>query len=200
MKLYYAETLMPRLACAVAKLVEAPVTFVAVDLFRFEQKSDSFVALNPNAKVPLLEDGALKLWEADAIACYLARKFQPALWPDAEVHELVRWLSWNARHFTRAGSILYFEHVIKGHYLKQEPSARAVASALADFRTYAAVLDAALNERPYLFGETLTVADLAVATVLPWTEEAQLPLAEFPAIDAWYQRIAALPAWREPYP
>lgn len=200
MKLYYADTLMPRLACAVATLVHAPVEFVRVDLFRGEHKTPRFLALNPNGKVPVLEDGELRLWEADAIATWLARRFQPALWPESQTHELVRWLSWNARHFTRAGSILYFEHVIKGRYLKQEPSARAVEGALAEFRTTAAVLAAQLADRPFVLGDTMTLADLALATALPWTEAARLPLDEWPVLRRWYASIESHPGWRHPYP
>ncbi|MBE7942663.1 MULTISPECIES: glutathione S-transferase family protein [Ramlibacter] len=200
MKLYYADTLMPRLACAVATLVRAPVEFVRVDLFRGEQKTPRFLALNPNGKVPVLEDGDLRLWEADAIACHLARRFQPALWPEAQTHELVRWLSWNARHFTQAGSILYFEHVIKGQYLKQAPSERAVERGLQEFRAGAQVLAAHLANRRFVLGEELTLADLALATALPWTEAAQLPLDEWPVLRHWYAAIESLEGWRHPYP
>lgn len=55
MKLHYAETLNPRKACAVARHLEAPVEFVRVDLGKGEHTSPAFKALNPNAKVPVLE-------------------------------------------------------------------------------------------------------------------------------------------------
>ncbi|MEO7027189.1 MAG: glutathione S-transferase family protein [Caulobacteraceae bacterium] len=199
MKLYYADTLMPRLACAVAKHVGAPVEFVAVDLRAGEQRAAGFRALNSNAKVPLLVDGALRLWEADAIACYLAGRFRPELWPEGEVHELIRWMSWNARHFTDAGSRLYFEHVIKPAYLRQAPDPAAVEPALADFAKFAAVLDAHLAGRRFVLGEAPTVADFCLATALPWAHAAHLPLAATPAVESWYDRIEDLPGWRDPY-
>ena len=199
MKLYYADTLMPRLACAVATIVKAPARFVLVDLFRGEQRQPAFRELNPNARVPVLEDGELKLWEADAIACYLARRFQPALWPDDLVHEQVRWLSWNARHFTRAGSVLYFERVIKARYLRLDPDLSAVDTAEKDFRRDAAVLDSHLEEKEFLVGNAISVADFAVATALPWADEARLPLSDFPAVQDWYARIEALPGRASPY-
>src|SRR3569832_956972 len=200
MKLYYCDTLMPRLACAVATITRAPVEFVLVNLFRGEHKSPRFVEMNPNGKVPVLEDGDLRLWEADAIACYLARRFQPDLWPEAQTHELVRWLSWNARHFTQAGSVLYFEHVIKGKYLKKEPDARAVDEALKNFRTCAQILAAHLGTRKFELGDRLTHADLALATALPWTAAAHLPLDEWPVLRSWYSSIESLDGWRHPYP
>lgn len=200
MKLYYADTLMPRLACAVATLVRAPVEFIRVDLFRGDQKSQRFLDLNPNGKVPVLEDGDLRLWEADAIAFYLARRFRPGLWPEAQTHELVRWLSWNARHFTRAGSVLYFEYIIKAKYMKLEPSARAVDNALQEFRAGAAVLADHLKDRKFVLGDEVTLADLALATAFPWAQEARLPIDEYPVLRAWYSAIESLDGWLKPYP
>jgi Glutathione S-transferase, N-terminal domain len=73
MKLYYAETLNPQKACAVAKYLDATVDFVHVDLGKGENRTPEFLALNPNGKVPVLETGEGSLWESNAIMCYLAR-------------------------------------------------------------------------------------------------------------------------------
>ena len=67
MKLFYFEVLNPRRACAVARYLNSPVEFVHVDLAKGEHKRPEFLAINPNGKVPALEDGATRLWEADAI-------------------------------------------------------------------------------------------------------------------------------------
>ena len=54
--------------------------------------SPELVRLNPNAKIPVLEDGELVLWESLAINLYLARKFGAPLWPDDERDRAVgRW-------------------------------------------------------------------------------------------------------------
>src|SRR5215216_4665076 len=73
MKLYYAETMNPRKVCAVARYLEAPVEFVHVDLRKGEQRQPPFLAINPNGKVPALEDGENRIWEANAIMGYLAQ-------------------------------------------------------------------------------------------------------------------------------
>lgn len=69
MKLYYFETPNARKPCAVAKYLGSPVEFVRVDLTRHEQKQPAFLAVNPNGRVPALEDGDFKLWESHAIMC-----------------------------------------------------------------------------------------------------------------------------------
>jgi glutathione S-transferase len=75
-----------------------------------------------------------------------------------------------------------------------------VRSATAFFETSAQVLDAHLRTRSFLVGETLSVADFAVAVALPYAEHARIPLQEFPAIRRWHERMNELAAWREPFP
>ena len=93
-KLYYAEVLNPRKACAVARYLNSPVEFVHIDLAKGEQKTPEFLALNPNGKVPALEDGDTRLWEADAIMCHLARAAGSDLWPtDGRQTDVIRTLN-----------------------------------------------------------------------------------------------------------
>jgi glutathione S-transferase len=201
MRLYYAEVLNPRKVCALAKHIGAPVTYVHVDLTAGSHRTPAFRALNPNAKVPVLEDGARVLWESDAIMCHLARHVGSDVWPlDDRQVDVIRWLSWNQVHFQRAGGALYFENVIKPLFRMGLPDPVKVVAATESFQTHARVLDAHLADREWLVGDTLTVADFSVSATLPYARDAQLPLEEFPAIRRWRDRLNALEAWRHPYP
>jgi len=201
MKLYYSDTLSPRKACAVARYLGSPVEFVLVDLAKGEQQSAAFRAINPNGKVPALTDGDRSVWEANAIMCYLARKAGSDLWPgDERQIDVVRWLSWDASHFTRHAGSLYFEHIIKRRFGIGAPDPAAVEESTGHFRRFARVLDDHLRSREYLVGNALTVADFAVAVTLPYADEASLPLSEYPAVERWHARLNELPAWREPFP
>ena len=123
MKLYYAETLNPRKVCAVAKYLDAPVEFVPVDLRTGEQRKPAFLAINPNGKVPVLEDGDNRIWELNAIMGYLADAAGSDLWPrDGRQVEVLRWLNWDANHFTRHAGMLYFEYIIKPIFNMGPPS------------------------------------------------------------------------------
>lgn len=202
MKLYYAETINPRKACAVARYVESPVEFVRVDLRDRETRTPGFLALNPNGKVPLLQEGEHCLWESNAIMCRLSELADADVWPhDKRQIEVLRWLFWDAEHFSRFAGRLYFEHIIRPSILDQpKPDARAVAESLSYFRTYAAILNKHLDARRYVVGDDLTVADFALGITLPYAQAAQIPLAEFPAIARWHERLNEIPAWREPFP
>lgn len=201
MKLYYAEVLNPRKACVVARHLNAPVEFVRVDLGKGEHQTPQFLALNPNAKVPVLDDGGHVVWESNAIMAYLARKAGSDLWPSDERQiDVVRWLSWDLVHFTQYTGALYFEHLIKPMFDLGDPDPAAVEEASGQFRRFAGVLDDHLKGRKYLVGDGLTIADFAVAISFPYADRAKIPLGEFPEVERWHDRLNALPAWREPFP
>lgn len=201
MKLYYFDVLNPRKACAVARYLNSPVAFVRVDLGKGAHKTPDYLAINPNGKVPALQDGELKLWEANAIMCHLARKAKSDLWPrdeDGQI-EITRWFSWGADHFNRHAGALYFEYIIKPRFDLGAPDDAAVEEAQGYVRACAAVLDGHLKGRKFLLGETLTVADFATAIALPYAAQARIPLTDFPNIMRWHDRLNDLPAWREPF-
>jgi glutathione S-transferase len=202
MKLYFAETLNPRKACAVARHLNSPVEFVRVDLAKGEHKTPAYLAVNPNGKVPALVDGDERHWESNAIMCHLAKRAGSPLWPSDEHKQIdvVRWLSWNSEHFSRHAGSLYFQHIVKPHFLKSAPDAKAVEESTGFFRQFAGVLDDHLRGRKYLLGDQLTVADFAVGVALPYAEKAKIPVTEFPEVQRWHARLNELPAWREPFP
>jgi glutathione S-transferase len=202
MKLYYFESLNARKACAVARYLGSPVKLVRVDLGKGEHKAPGYLAINPNGKVPALVDGDTRLWEANAIMAYLARAAGSDLWPrdDDRQIELTRWLSWDAWHFTRHGATLVFQHVIRPRFLGAEPDAKAVEEATGFFKQFAAVLDGHLRGRRYVLGDTLSIADFALAATLPQADQARIPVKGFAEIERWHDRLSELPAWREPFP
>jgi glutathione S-transferase len=201
MKLYYAETMNPRKACAVARYLDLPVTFVHVDLGKGEHKRPDYLAINPNGKVPALTDGDATLWESNAIMAYLARAAASDLWPSGDRQvEVLRWLSWDTQHFSRHAGALYFEHLIKPHFGLGDADPEAAARATTFFKQSAGVLNDHLRGRKYLVGDTLTIADFAVAVTLPYAEGAKIPVADFPEIERWHGQLNELAAWREPFP
>ncbi|MBV9539331.1 MAG: glutathione S-transferase family protein [Acidisphaera sp.] len=201
MKLYYSDVLMPRKACAVAQYLRSPVDYIYLDLIKGEHKTADYLALNPNGKVPTLVDGDRAFWESDVIMCHLSDRAGADLWPhDDRQLEVLRWLSWAAQHYARCGGALYFEGVIKARFGIGEPDASVVDEEIAHFRRFSAVLDAHLDGRTWLVGDRLSVADFAVAVALPYAEPARMPLAEFPHVARWHDRLSELPAWREPFP
>ena len=201
MKLYYDEILNPRKACAVAKYLNSPVEFVRIRLLKSESRKAEFLAVNPNGKLPTLTDGDVKMWEASAVMAYLARAARSDLWPDDERQiEVLRWLSFDAHHFGRHAGTLFFEFIVKRMFGIGPPNTPAVEEATTSFRRYAAVLEEHLQGRKYLLGDQLTIADFSMAASLPYAADAKIPVAEFPKLARWHDRLNELDAWREPFP
>ncbi len=201
MKLYYAEVLNPRKVCALARYLGAPIDYHRINLAKGEHKQPAFTALNPNGRVPVLEDGDNVLWESDAILCYLARRSESDLWPlDDRQADVLRWLSWNQVHFQPAGGVFYFERVIKATFKIGPPNEEKIAKVLPAYQNFARVLNDHLAGRQWLLGDAMSIADFSVAAVLPFAAQAGLPLDSCPAILRWHDRLNAIDAWREPYP
>jgi glutathione S-transferase len=76
------------------------------------------------------------------------------------------------------------------------PDPAFVARGEQNYRRFAAVLNEALKGREWLTGETLTIADLSVAGLVPFAERVQPPVPAYPEIRRWYGQVASLPAWR----
>lgn len=202
MKLYYAETLAPRKACAMAGYLGLPIDYVFVDMKKGEHTTPDYLAINPNGKVPCLVDGDRSIWEADAIMCHLAQRAESPLWPrDAQQQvEVVRWFSWNSQHLYRHAGSLYFEHLIKPWVGLGGPDPSAVAEAQGFFRKHAAVLNQHLKGRKWLLGHDMSVADFSVGVTLPYAQSAAMPLEEFPEVQRWHDQLNAFDAWRNPFP
>lgn len=201
MKLYFADTINARKACAAAKYVGAPVEFIRIDLAQGEQKAPPFIARNPNGMVPVLEDRAETLWESNAIMCRLAQSAGSDFWPsDGRQIDVMRWMFWSSEHFSRYTSRLYFENLVKKIFGLGAPNATAVDDAKRYVRQYGQVLDDHLRGRNFLVGERPTAADFAVGAGLPYVERASIPLEGFSEIARWKANLEALPAWRDPYP
>lgn len=201
MRLYYSDILSAARACAVAKYLNAPVSYVYLDFAKLDQQRADYLAINPNGKVPTLVKGERITWESDAVICQLSEDMGADLWPhDARQIEITRWFSWNQQHFTRAGGALYFENIVKKRFGIGAPDPAVVEEALAEFRRWAAVLNEHLKGRTWLVGDRITVADFSVAMVLPYADEARLPLGEFADICRWHGRMNEFESWREPFP
>ena len=200
MKLYY-HPISSNCRRVLATLFESgrdDVELVQVDLFQGEHKKPEFLAKNPNGKVPTLVDGDLDLWESNAIMAYLASE---RVWPASKVrYDIMRWQYWSVAHFGPAIGKVVGERVIKKVVGQGDPDETVVAAGLKEFETFAKVLDNHLEGRDYLVGEGLTLADFSVGAALTYAEAAQIPIAHYPHIKRWWDRLEQVEAWKKSAP
>lgn len=185
---------------AVANHLELDYELCFCDLTKGAQKTPAFTAVNPNQKMPALEDGDFKLWESNAIIEYLAAsKPQAGLMPgDTRGRaDVLRWMFWESTTWDSACAILAFENLVKPFFTGAAPDAAEVEKGTQQVKAAAAILDAHLEGRDYVCGNGLTLADFSLAADLTLEERAQLPLAAHRNIRRWGARLAELPAWKQ---
>jgi glutathione S-transferase len=197
--LYYSRNPNPRLALAVARHLNAPVTLQWASPFD-PAHSEKFRALNPTLLIPILVEDAPPLWEADAIACRLSMMVGSNFWRmDADMPDMIRWISWGKPNFVHGCDMVSFEFGTKQRYGIGPVDQGEVKKGLDLFHRSAAQLDAHLKDRDYLLDSGLSYADFRMATFLPFNDVMKLPLVDYANISRWYKNLEALPAWADPF-
>jgi glutathione S-transferase len=169
-----------------------------VDFTKQDQKTPGFTALNPNQRMPVLEDDGFVLWESNAIVQYLASlRPQSGLLP-AELKArmtAVKWQFWETAHFDPACAIFMFERVVKPLFGRGEASKPELDRGEELMARLCPVLDAALQKTRYVAGDTLTVADISLGATLVSADQAKMPIEPYRGIQRWRTELAALPGW-----
>ena len=192
-----------RRAVLTALHLAVPVELVTVDLAKGDHMTPEYLRMNPNHKVPVLEDGGFCLWESHAIMQYLAdvTPGQTLLPGEARARaDVSRWLFWSAQHFSPACGALNWENAVKGMLGMGGPDPAEVRRAEQHFTPLAAVLDAQLAGQPWVCGTALTLADFALAAPLGDAAAARLPMDPYTDIDRWFQQVKAMPVWKQAAP
>lgn len=160
-----------------------------------EQKADSFVALNPNARVPVLVDHEIGdapfvLSESAAILVHLAEKTGKLIPPDAAGRARVfEQLFFHASGLSPAfGNTGFFRKFVAS------PQPLAEARFAAEGERILDVLDALLAKRRFVAGDDYSIADIAH---FGWLWRREFPGFSFdgrPNLQRWYDKVAARPA------
>lgn len=156
-----------------------------------------FRALNPNGRVPTIEDGGFVLWESNSIIRYFANKHDgEKIYPrDPRVRGSIdRWLDWQLSTLTPA-DVPVFVGTIRTPPEKHDRI--ALTPGVKRLAEIFAILDGALVGREFLAGDRHSIADIALGISAhrffanPFIERPDLP-----NLKAWYDRIRALQTFR----
>ncbi|WP_099206967.1 glutathione S-transferase family protein [Xanthomonas citri] len=148
-----------------------------------DMKSDAYLALNPNGRMPVLRDGAVVVWESIAINLYLAMKDGGPLWPTALAQQasVLQWSLWAVSDIE--------PHVVAA---LADSTGRAAEHARR-LATPLAVLDRALARSRFLLGPAFTAADVNVAGILSSVHATSIDLAAFPDVRRWLAQCIGRP-------
>jgi glutathione S-transferase len=164
-----------------------------VDFFNGETRTPEYRAsINEMGEVPVLEHGGRRLSQSGVILHYLAdhfRKFQ-----GEDRLEVLRWILWDNHKLTSHIATLRF--FIQFQKTGETPVTEFLRGRV---KGSLVILDLHLKKSPFVVGNAPSIADLSLCGYLYWPDEFGVTWAEFPAVDAWLERIRKLPGWVQPY-
>lgn len=186
---------------AIARECDVMLETIPVTLAKGEGKTPEFLAINPNGKIPAMVDGSLKVFESNAILCYIAAKHKSPLLPiDARGRaEVDQWLFWQTAHLSQATGKVAVERVYKGMLNLGAPDQARIDEGLAELDRFLGVLDGVLAKNTYVCGPNMSVADYAVCGTLAKATRERLQIEadvmKHPNVKRWLGVIESRPAW-----
>ena len=162
---------------------------IPVNLRTGENRTESFLALNPRGQVPTLADGDVTVWDSQAILVYLARRYGQEWLPTEPVPmaEVMQWLAVAENELlfglARARAVVFFGRDFD------------LASCQAYGRAGLQVLEQRLAGHEWLAAGRPTIADIACMPYAALSHMGEIPLDDFPSVRAWIDRVRALPGF-----
>ena len=154
---------------------------------QFNNTGGDYLKLNPNGKVPTVVDGETVIWESHTIIRYLATKGGKAdLYPTdaASRTQVERWMDW------LLASVNYqYVQVFKD---SKKPDAERAPTFAADAKELGAqleILDKAIAGRPFIAGNSLTLADIAMGPIVHRCLDFPIELPALTNLRAWRDKL-----------
>ncbi|MEO0801678.1 MAG: glutathione S-transferase family protein [Cyanobacteria bacterium J06642_2] len=152
--------------------------FCSLDMGREQHLQPDFLAINPMGKVPAIEDGDFKLWESGAILLYLAEKYDEL---EMSVERRALYNQW-----------ILFANATLG------PNIFVEANREREMPRLMLPLNRMFAQQPFLLGSTLSVADIAVGSVLAYIPMLlKLDLSSYGAVERYIQSLSERAAFRK---
>lgn len=158
--------------------------------------TDTYGAMNPNRKIPVLQDSDTVVWESHACVRYLAATYGTGnLWPDDPAERSIadRWMDWQIT------TLHPFMHICFWGLIRTPEADRdmpAIKQAVTDLGKTWRLFDDHMQTRTFALGDPLTMGDIPLGCA--FYRYANLPLDRpaLPAIEAWYARLQERAAFR----
>jgi glutathione S-transferase len=154
-------------------------------------KTPEYLRLNPNALVPVIEDGDFVLWESNVIVRYLCAKHSPGqLYPNdlRERFEAERWMDWQQTTFSPASRPGFWQLI---RTAPEQRNAQAISDSNAAVEALLATLDAQLGRHAFVAGDRFTMADMVLGCEAHRWFGLPQPRQSWPNVERWYQGLRA---------
>lgn len=156
-----------------------------------------FLALNPCAMVPVIQDGDFTLWESNTIIRYLASRYGGApLYPTEPMARarVDQWIDWQAAELNRSWSYPLMSLVRKS---PDYQDGAALAAGCRDWSKNMEILDRQLESTgAYVSGNAFSLADIPIGLSVNRWFETPLKHPHLPAVSAYYDRLSQREGYR----
>lgn len=159
-------------------------------------KEPAYLALNPNARVPTIDDDGFVMWESGAINLYLAEKYRSPLLPgDARGKGRAYQWAFFVANDVEAPMITLFQNRVA--FPPEKRDAGLAEAADARLQPKLKVLNDRLGKTPYFGVDNWDLADFMVASVCYTLFVMKYDLAKFPAFQKWLMASLERPKAKE---
>lgn len=169
---------------------------VFVDFFGGQSRTPDWRAANPMGEAPVLIDGDLRLSQSGAIQAYVTDRTGKFGGSGTERYEVLRWVLWDNHKLSSTAGMTRF---LMNFLPEDKRPAEVIAFHQGRLKAAYDTLDRHLQGRDWIVGDSATNADLSCCGYLYYPEPFGFVRADWPHIDAWLTRLAALPGWKHPY-
>jgi glutathione S-transferase len=156
-----------------------------------------FLALNPNAMVPVIRDGSLVLWESNAICRYLAAQHhRPDLLPTAPRERALveQWMDWQA---TELNNSWRYAFMALARQSAAHTDADAIATSVQSWNRHMGILEGQLGTTcAHAVGDAFTLADIVLGLSTHRWFMTPMERPHLPAVAAYYERLSERPGFR----
>ncbi|MDX1431924.1 MAG: glutathione S-transferase family protein [Gammaproteobacteria bacterium] len=158
---------------------------------------DFYARLNPNRKVPTIEDDGLVLWESNVIVRYLAAKHgHGTLYPeDIRVRAVAeQWMDWQQTSLNPDVGFIFWG-LIRNRAENKDPAKLAAAGKRLE--NLWSMLETQLSDRPFVCGKQLTMGDIPIGAVAWRYFNLPIEHPRLPNVEAWHERLKERAGFRE---
>ena len=166
------------------------------DILSGETRTPEFLRdVNPNGRIPVLQDGDRLLPESNAACFYLADGTE--LIPDDRFNraDMLRWMFWEQyNHEPNIATLRFWLRFVGLDALSAAQRMQIIGKREAGLAALD-LMDRHLAKRTWLVADRLTVADICLFAYTHVADEADFDLEAYPAIVGWMERIMTMPGY-----
>jgi len=161
------------------------------------KEDPAYLAINPNGRVPTIEEDGFILWESNSCVRYIAARFGAGtLWPtDPRVRaDAERWMDWQLTTLSEPTDTIFIGLIVKQ---PEQRDMAAIAAATKRLNQLWAIVDKVLATRKFVAGDDLTIGDIPMGIAAHRWFTIPVERDRHPNVEAWYRRLIDRPAFKK---